>query len=1021
MHAPLLPFADRAAALAGDAGASPYRLVLDGRWRFQLAGSPDDAPPGFSDTDFDDGDWCEIDVPVSWVLQGFGAPAYTNILMPFGEEPPNVPEKNPTGIYRRRFRVPAAFRDRRVTLSIGSAESVVYAWVNGAPVGLGKDSRLASEFDVTAHLVDGENVLALAVVQWSDASWLEDQDQWWLPGLHRSVELVATPRTWIADVSLAAAPGAKPRTGTLSAEVSVGFAEMPVAGHRVDVEIVDDDGRPLAEARDLEVPVFRRGGELIEVVSGFLFGGSVARTTLDVPGVRPWSHEEPALYRVLVTLRSAAGETLETVVQRVGFRTVVVRNNQLLLNGAPVLIVGVNRHEWDERRGRAVTVPGMRRDLELMKQHGVNAVRTAHYPNDPAFLDLCDELGLYVIDEANLETHARWASLCHDPRWLPAFVERGARMVLRDRNHPCVIAWSLGNESGYGAAHDAMAAWIRRVDPTRPLHYEGAVNRDLYADAPVTDIVCPMYPEIDAIVAWSRSRRDRRRPLILCEYSHAMGNSNGSLSDYFAAFERERGLQGGFVWEWVEHGIRRELPDGRVQHAYGGDFGEAVHDANFCCDGLVSADRVPHPALEELKTLAQPVRVHARNAARGAFEIENRRWFSGLDDLEASVALQVDGETVYAAALSLPNVPPRGRRPLRVAFPKPRAQAGRTVTLLFRFVLRRATAWAPKGFELAWAQHRVPVAMPRARRAVAALNAPAGEPLAVEERGDRLIVTGGDGFELLVDRTAARIAELRARGRTLLVRGPEVSLWRAPTDNDGLKQGWMKGLRTLGRWQRLGLDRLVRTPVSMTCRTTRDGRVRLRLESTLAGADPAVSVRHVESIEVDRAGGLQLVESFDVPEAFADLPRVGVVLVFPRSFEALVWLGLGPHETYPDRRASGRFGRFSQSVSAQYVPYAVPQEHGHHHETRWLELGEAGGARVRIAGARPFGFSASHFRAEDLTAALHATDLVPRDETIVHLDAAHRGLGTASCGPDVLPRHRIRAGRHRLVWSLTPS
>jgi beta-galactosidase len=1020
MRAPLVPFPDRAAALAGDAAASPWRIVLDGTWRFRLAASPHAVPPGFAAPDLDDAGWSELEVPVSWVLQGHGAPAYTNVRMPFATEPPAVPDCNPTGLHRRRFVLPETWRGRRVTLTVGSAESVVYAFVNGAPVGMGKDSRLPNEFELGDRLVPGENVVALAVVQWSDASWLEDQDQWWLPGLHRSVFLTCTGPAWIADLALRAAPGPRAGEGRLDAELRVGFAGEPAPGHRVDLELVDARGRTLAEARGLEVPVFRRGHPAQELVDGYLFEGHLVRASLAVRGVRPWTHETPALYRVVATLRDAEGRVLECVSQRTGFRTVAVAGNELRINGQPVRIVGVNRHEWDERRGRAVTETGIRRDLLLMKRHHVNAVRCSHYPNHERFYDLCDELGLYVIDEANVETHARWSSLCRDPAWQTAIVERGARMVLRDRNHPCVIAWSLGNESGYGPAHDALAAWIRRVDPTRPLHYEGALARDLHAEAPVTDLVCPMYPEIDAIVAWSRARRDRRRPLVMCEYSHAMGNSNGSLADYFAAFERHRGLQGGFVWEWCDHGIRRDAPDGRADWAYGGEFGEAVHDANFCCDGLVGPDRTPHPALAELATLAQPVRVRALDPCRGRFALENRRWFTDLRDLSARFDVQVDGVAVQRGALALPPVPPRGRAPLPVPLRPPAVAPGQECHLLVSFTARAATPWAERGEEVAWAQIPLPFAPGRPPRPA---RSPAPRPTAplAAEADPRALRVRGERVKLVIDRRAASVTTFAWEGAPLLVAGPVATLWRAPTDNDGLKQGWMRGLQgRLGEWLRLGLDRLERRGVAVEWRAGAGGAVRVRLDAELVGADPAQRARHHQELLIEPSGVLRVVEAIDVPEAWDDVPRVGVVLALPAAFERLEWLGLGPHETYPDRRASGRVGRFASTVAEQLVPYVVPQEHGHHAETRWLALSTAGGLGVRIDGPRRFGFSASHFRAEDLFAARHVTELVPRDETVVHLDAAHRGLGTASCGPDVLPRWRIRPGRHRLAWTLTP-
>jgi len=622
-----------------------------------------------------------------------------------------------------------------------------------------------------------------------------------------------------------------------------------------------------------------------------------------------------------------------------------------------------------------------------------------------------------VIDEANLETHARWSSLCRDARYQTAMLERGTRMVLRDRNHPCVILWSLGNESGYGPAHDAMAAWIRRVDPSRPLHYEGAIGKHLDAEAPVTDVVCPMYPEIAEIVAWSRSRKDRRRPLILCEYSHAMGNSNGSLADYFAAFERERGLQGGFVWEWCDHGIARAGRDGRAEFAYGGDFGEAVHDANFCCDGLVGPDRTPHPAMEELRTLAQPVRVRALDAARGRIEIENRRWFTDLADVAAQWTVEVDGVAVQRGTLALPKLAPRGRAALRIPLRRPKLAPGAEAVLTLRFTQRRDTPWAPAGTEIAWSQLALGRGRTRAARpARAALAAPPDV-----EASEREIQICGEDWALIVDRATAQIASFAWGGHAILERGPVATFWRAPIDNDGLKQGWMRDVQgRLRTWRALGLDAPFRRAGAVAYRRASDGSLRLRLDAEILGASPDVAARHRQEIVVEASGVLRFADSFEVPKEWDDLPRVGVALALPGDFERLAWLGLGPHETYPDRKASGRFGRFESTVTEQYVPYVVPQEHGLHVETRWVSLANRAGALVRVEAARPFAFSASHFRAADLTEALHTSDLAPRPETVLHLDAAHRGLGTASCGPDALARYRIRAGRHRLVWTLVP-
>jgi beta-galactosidase len=975
MRDPSVPFPDVATALSGD--PSPWVRSLDGTWRFRYLDRPEDAPVGFAEPGFDDGDWDDIAVPGDWAPQGYGLPAYTNVVMPFGGEPPDVPDDNPTGLYRTTFRLPAAWRGRRVELRVGAAESVAHVWVNGAEVGFGKDSRLPSTFDVTPHLRRGANTVALAVVQWSDASWIEDQDQWWMPGIHRGVSLISTGPTHLADVALV--PGLDgDGTGTLDVAVRVAFDGAPTeVGWTVEAEVRDRRGRVAAALAPTGVPTFEHGEPFTELISGMFHPGQVVSAHLDVPACRPWSHEDPALYRAVVTLRDPHGEVAEVRTARVGFRSVEVRDRQLLVNGRPVLIVGVNHHEHDPDHGRVMSDEVLRRDLELMKAHHVNAVRCAHYPHDERFYDLCDELGLYVVDEANVESHARQASLCHDPRYFAPIVERGIRMVLRDRSHPCVIAWSLGNESGYGPPHDAMAAAIRRIDPSRPLHYEGPFMHDLHAAALVSDLVCPMYTSIDDIVAWAREGRDPRRPLILCEFSHAMGNSNGSLADYVAAFESEPGLQGGFVWEWVEHGIRRA--DGSF--GYGGDFGEderfGRHDGNFCCDGLVSPDRVPHPALAELAALAQPVR--ATLDARGRLRVENRRWFRDLADVRCRWELARHGEPLARGPLPLPSIGPRSVAP--VSLPGTAAERRRATHLTLRFSSGRTP--------LGWSQVELPAA---------------SDPVSAPSLRRPSATVTPDGVEIA----------------GVPIGWPELSVCRAPTDNDGIQVGWMTGVGARGRWVRTGLDRLdaERSDVVLRRDGTGTSSARTVAWHPAGGGPPIV---HRQQVRVEADGTVRVREQVEVPDPFDDLPRVGVTFVLPAGFDDLEWYGLGPHETYPDR-CLAELGRWRSTVADQYVDYTFPQHHGHHHDTRWFQLAgraSGGAVRLRFAADRRFGFSALHHSVADLESARHATDLPDREETFVHLDVAHRGLGTASCGPDVLDRHRVGPGRYRWTWTIS--
>ena len=937
-----MPFPDIDAAIAGLGGdPSTWVQPLDGRWRFKLVDRPADVPDDFAAADFDDSGWGWIGVPGDWFFEGHGDIAYTNVVMPFPQDPPDVPDDNPTGLYRRTFGLPASWRGSRVELRIGSAESVVHVWVNGVEVGFGKDSRLPSSFDITPWLQRGVNTVAMAVLQWSDATWLEDQDQWWMPGIHRGVSLVRTGTGFLADLSLI--PGlAADGTGTLDVAVTSGGRAAVEVGWSIAVEVRDDRGRAVGSLGPLPVPTFQHGEPFAELISGMFFEGAVVCGRIEVANCRPWSHETPTRYQVVVSLRDPAGEVVEARARHSGFRSVEVRDRQLLINGCPVTVWGVNYHEHDPDSGRVLSEQRLRQDLEMMKAHHLNALRCAHYPHDERLLELCDELGIYVIDEANVEAHARQASLCHDPRYFGAIVERGVRMVLRDRNHPSVIAWSLGNESGYGAAHDAMAAAMRRIDPSRPIQYEGPFMHDLGAEAPVSDVVCPMYSSIDDIVAWSRSGTDRRRPLILCEFSHAMGNSNGSLADYAAAFESEEGLQGGFVWEWLEHGVRR--PDGSI--GYGGDFGEDArigrHDGNFCLDGLVSADRVPHPAMAELAALAQPVA--ASLDPRGRLVIHNRHWFRSLAGVRCRWELLTHGSVVARGTLVPGAVEPRSTGTM----PRPRHRGATHLSMRF----------SERGRDLGWCQIEL-------SHAEASPPAPK-RPVSVE------------------------VDDTHLRAGSVSIELPRLCVWRAPTDNDGIQVGWMTGVGARGRWVGAGLDR----------------------------DDPAaVGISHDRRIELLDGGVVRFSEDVTIPGLLADLPRVGMTFVLPAGFEALEWYGPGPHETYPDR-CLAELRRWKSTVTEQYVDYAFPQHHGFHHDTRWFRI-DNGRTRLTVSADRHFGFSALNHCAAALTEARHASELVASEETFVHVDIAHRGLGTASCGPDVLPRYQVAAGRFRWSWTIT--
>lgn len=965
-------------------------VLLDGAWTFARFAHPDDVP---ADALTGPAPARTVAVPGNWTLQGTeDLPHYTNVQMPFPQTPPDLPDQVPTGVHRRTITA-ADLGDvagRRVFLRVEGAESVHAVHVDGTFVGYGTDSRLPSEYELTAHVADGaDHEVALTVLRYSAHSYVEDQDQWWMAGLHRSVVLETRPAVHLHDIVCDTDLDPATGTGTLTVTCDVDPHTGIGAGWTTRVQVLDPDGAPVGGPLDAPVPHLAHHPNV--------FDGHRSRHRLTLPDARPWSAETPDRYRVDVMLVDPDGTTVDMVSTRCGLRRVEVRDRRLLVNGRAVWIFGVNRHEHHPDRGKAITVEDMRADLVTMRAHNITAVRTAHYPNHPAFYDLCDELGLYVVDEANIEGHAFNTSICRDERYRATFLERGARMVQRDRNHPSVILWSLGNETGYGPNHDALAGWIRRVDPSRPLHYEGAVHHGDHHDptGPVpldagtantdpvfdpadanpnwiagglhaSDVVCPMYPPLEAIRKYGADGLGER-PLILCEYSHAMGNSNGSLADHWDVITTTPGLQGGFIWEWKDHALR-DATSGRLLH--GGDLPTEPNDGNFIADGLVGADGDPHPGLAEVAWVYRPVTTDIVLATDSAvtLSVTNRRSFVDLDDLAAEAVLLADGHEVARATLTVPDVPPGAQ----VALPLPDAcatalAAARTdadvngvetvVQVVWR--LREPTWYAPTGHAIAW-----------------------------------------DGARL-TDRTGPVPAPLPAPADAdalapVLLAGPEPTLLRAATDNDGFKllpdlRGSMTiGGRALDRWLAAGLN------------TT-----------------PATELATWETTAEPHDGGMLHRVHVTLPEPLADVGRVGMRLALPRRFTRLRWYGRGPGENYPDRRRGSLLGVWEGEPDP--LPYLVPQEYGLRCDVRWLACtdpttGETVWLRAMGPDALHVGVTAH--TAEELLAAASPANLPPSDRWWVHVDVAHRGLGTGSCGPRVAPQYRIPAGEHTFAFWL---
>ncbi|HEY4018596.1 MAG TPA: glycoside hydrolase family 2 TIM barrel-domain containing protein [Pseudonocardiaceae bacterium] len=916
-------------------------VSLDGDWRFRLVTTVADATPSFEALNFDDADWATLPVPGHWQLHGYGKPAYTNVQYPFPVDPPYVPDDNPTGEYRRVFTLPPSWPAGDAVLRFEGVDSCFAVWCNGVELGDSKGSRLPVEFGVGELLQPGENVIAVRVHQWSAGSYLEDQDMWWLSGIFRSVSILARPAEGLDDFFVHADYDHETGVGRLRVETSA-----PALLSIRELGVVDAPADVNREFTDIE----------------------------------PWSAEAPRLYDAEL---ATPGERVRL---RIGFRTVRVADGQLTVNGKAILLRGVNRHEWHPDHGRAVPAETMREDLLLMKRHNINAVRTSHYPPHPDFLALCDELGLWVIDECDLETHGfslvGWAgNPSADPVWRPALLDRMRRMVERDKNHPSIIIWSLGNEAGTGDNLAAMADWAHDRDPSRPIHYEGDY------DSPYVDVYSRMYPSHAEVAAiglgeepvTADPKHDAHRrglPFIMCEYAHAMGTGPGGLREYQELFDAHPRLQGGFVWEWIDHGIRQQAADGTEFFAYGGDFGEVVHDGNFVADGLLFPDRTPSPGLVEFQKIIAPVRITPDPDAR-TVRIDNGYDFADTAHLAFTWAVATEGAEIESGSLEVPVV--TAGQGVTVALPELPSVKGET-WLTVRATLAADTPWAAAGHEIAWGQARV----------AADAVEPAPAAASTVEVREGLIVVGPGAF----DPRSGVLREFAGIG----VEGPVLDVWRAPTDNDIAHHG--KSVAT--EWRRIGLDRLTHRVIAVE---TGERELVVRTRVAAATTNLGLLTEYRWSARGD-ALRLRVDMTPDGPW-WCPLPRIGVRWGVPGRFDTVEWFGRGPGEAYPDMGQAARVGRFTSTVDDLQTPYVFPQENGNRTEVRWAALTAPDGTGFRIDGHPHLDLAARRWTSADLDAAKHTNELRAGELVWLNLDIAQQGLGSASCGPGVLPQYRL--------------
>lgn len=994
-------------ALSQPREASPWWRSLDGTWRFLYRESPADLPAGIESMTTAGEDWGDIPVPGMWSFHGYSFPHYTNLKMPFREEPPFTPERNPTGVYARTFEVEPGWEGRRIVLHFGGVEGVLQLFLNGQFLGLNKDSRLPSEYDITERVLWGQaNTLTAVVIQYSDASFIEDQDQWRLGGIHREVALYSTDKIYLEDLFARTDFDPDSGEGHLDLAVRVEMGAVPQEGWSIDWQLLDDAGQSISGDVRTEPVITER--------ATCIHWPRVGVKVEDVfTAIQPWSAELPVRYRLVVTLKSPAGEVVESTATWIGFRRVEIKDRELLINGKAVLIKGVNRHDHSETEGKVISEALMRKDLEVMKAFNVNAIRTSHYPNDPKFYDLCDEYGFYVVDEANIESHDFHNQICEDKRYLSAFVERGMRMVMRDKNHPSIIMWSLGNESGYGANHDAMAGWIRKYDSSRVLHCEGAISRfqsksEWNLGHLATDVICPMYSHIKELIAWVETEKDPR-PVIPCEYSHAMGNSNGSLKDYFEAFEKHKGLQGGFIWEWIDHGLKETSESGEDYWAYGGDYGDTPNDANFIADGLVWPDRTPHPALYEFKKLAQPVAVSQKEGASFGIKLRSKQDFRDLDYLVAEWSLSADGVVLKSGQLDLAGIAPGQSKVFDLSELDASLSAfdGERLALHVSFKLAEAEGLLPAGHEVAWEHLVLQESALRTPKALLPAQA-------VEAKAESVELTGA-GLEASISRTTGQLVSFGADAN-VLAEPLQFTWWRAATDNDGVKLWDGQEHKPLMRWRAAGLHQSVQSLAAQ--QVLADGTVESVFKiSTPVHADAGVLTQRVRLTEA----GLLVDNELSCVAELPDLPRIGTQFALVEGYEQVSYSGLGPYENYCDRDAGVWMDHFKTTVSDMHVPYIMPQECGNRSATRWCAFGnQKTGSLLRVeALGEHFEFKASHYTDADWFGATHTHEIAPRPETYVSIDHRQRGLGTQSCGPDALEQYRIYPGDFKWSFLLT--
>jgi beta-galactosidase len=1007
-HAPLRAYRNEISAR--DDLPSENQISLNGQWRFQLFSQPEYVAGGYVEVDFDDSDWPLIPVPGNWQLQGFDIPIYTNVKYPFADTPPKVPTDNPTGVYRRTFSF-SPQQEHKTMITFDGVNSAFHCWCNGNWVGYSQDSRLPAEFDLTPYLFDGDNQITVMVLRWSDGSYLEDQDMWWLSGIFRDVTLTTKPAVHIADVQIQTRLDACYRDAELNVTTRLSYRHLPC---QVRVRLFNAAGIEIAEQ------IASPGQRYVDEKGPW---SDRVEHTIAIREPHLWSDESPILYRCVVTLLDEQQQLIDCEAYSVGFRSVEITDGLLKINGKAVLIRGVNRHEHHPQRGHAMTREDMIQDIKLLKQHNFNAVRTAHYPNHPLWYQLCDEYGLYLVDEANLETHGQFpmCRLSDDSRWLNAYMQRITRLVERDKNHPCVIIWSLGNESGIGANHHAMYQWVKQRDPTRPVQYEGGG-----AMTAATDIICPMYARVDRDlpvlgdhprvtprvgIKKAIALPGEQRPLILCEYAHAMGNSLGSFTKYWQAFRDYPRLQGGFIWDWVDQGLSQYDENNCHYWAYGGDFGDEINDRQFCINGLVFPDRTVHPTIYEAKKAQQCYQFTLIDTIPVTLSIRSEKLFTTSDGEQLDWQLTEDGHEIDGGSVEL-TLEPGQTFILSLKTTAIRNKPGSVYYLNLQIRLIHATLWAEAGHTTAIEQFELPPSQPQL--------IPPSEPDEWQARistpADQLVIDG-EHFTLRFNPSLGTLDSWQVNGIERLAAALQDNFFRAPLDNDiGTSEAdRMDPNSWVARWHAMGLANLNRKCIRFDWRQT-PTHVEIITHCSYFYQDrlhqEKVLIMTRWQYRIDSSGQVEINVDVEVANGLPSLPRIGLELALTETDPPITWLGRGPHENYPDRCFAAHIGRYRATVDELHTPYIYPSENGLRCHVSQAQIGP-----LQVSG--DFHFTVSRFSQQNLSQARHTHELHKSDRLYVRLDGFHMGVGgDDSWTPSVHPEFLLNQQHYHYQLSL---